>query len=64
MVLFHVAFFMKDRSMYDAMLKAIREAEHFVYIENQFFVSSTAGEEVQNLIATALLERIGKAINE
>jgi phospholipase D1/2 len=37
----------------------IREANHFVYIENQFFISNTGKEgPVKNQIAAALVERI------
>lgn len=51
-----------DTSMYDSMLLAISEAEAFIYIENQFFISCTAGPEVQNKIADALLTRISEAM--
>ena len=36
----------------------ISEAQHFIYIENQFFISSTAGNPVKNLVAKALIARI------
>jgi phosphatidylserine/phosphatidylglycerophosphate/cardiolipin synthase-like enzyme len=35
-------------------LKAIDEAEHFIYIENQFFITSLAGGGVENTIGEAL----------
>lgn len=38
-------------------LYAIEHAEHFIYIENQFFVSSTAGPNVKNRVALAIFER-------
>ncbi|KAJ7872003.1 hypothetical protein B0H14DRAFT_3439215 [Mycena olivaceomarginata] len=42
--------------------KLIEEAEHFIYIENQFFISSTYdNDEVKNQIAGALVERIIRA---
>lgn len=39
-------------------MNLIDQADHFIYIENQFFISSTAGEPVKNQIAQALVERI------
>ena len=36
----------------------IRRSEHFIYIENQFFISSLAGSDVQNTIVSAIMERI------
>jgi phosphatidylserine/phosphatidylglycerophosphate/cardiolipin synthase-like enzyme len=53
-----------EASIYAAYLQLIEQAKHFIYIENQFFISSTAGPEVQNLIAMALVDRIVKAANE
>ncbi|KAJ7868016.1 hypothetical protein B0H14DRAFT_3441419 [Mycena olivaceomarginata] len=42
--------------------KLIEEAEHFIYIENQFFISSTYdNDEVKNQIAGALVKRIIRA---
>ena len=54
-----------ERSIYNAYLDAVRESKHYIYIENQFFISSSntsAGRsEVQNRIAAALVDRIEKA---
>jgi phospholipase D1/2 len=36
----------------------IEAANHFIYIENQFFISRTAGKPVKNSISIALIERI------
>jgi phospholipase D1/2 len=36
----------------------IDKANHFIYIENQFFISDTAGKPVKNEIASVLVERI------
>jgi phosphatidylserine/phosphatidylglycerophosphate/cardiolipin synthase-like enzyme len=47
-----------EHSILTAYLDAIKNATHFIYIENQFFVGSTAGEGVVNDIPRALLERI------
>jgi len=38
-----------------AYITLINNAEHYIYIENQFFISSTAGECVKNQIAEALI---------
>ena len=53
-----------EMSIFSAYLHLIGEADHFIYIENQFFISSTAGEPVQNTIAEALVERIKVAHKE
>jgi len=45
------------------MNKIFEESEKFIYIENQFFISSLAGPVVKNTIALTLLNRIRKAIN-
>jgi len=44
-------------SIYNAYLHAIQNAEHFIYIENQFFISSQKGE-VDNEIMSTLADRI------
>ena len=49
----------KETSIYDAYLSAIETAEHFIYIENQFFISSH--EKVQNKIMLKLADRIYRA---
>ncbi|CAD8069623.1 unnamed protein product [Paramecium sonneborni] len=50
-----------ERSIQNAYLQLIQEAKHFIYIENQFFISSTAGKPVKNLVANALISRIKEA---
>jgi phospholipase D1/2 len=52
-----------EASIYNAYLHAIENAEHFVYIENQFFISSQTGifRKVQNMILSALTDRIYRA---
>jgi len=47
-------------SIYSAYLDAIKNAEHFIYIENQFFISSQPGIflGVENQILAALADRI------
>jgi phosphatidylserine/phosphatidylglycerophosphate/cardiolipin synthase-like enzyme len=48
-------------SILNCYLESISSAKHFIYIENQFFVSNTAGEGVSNGIANALVNRILQA---
>ncbi|KAH7100350.1 phospholipase D/nuclease [Auriculariales sp. MPI-PUGE-AT-0066] len=51
-----------EHSIQNAYIQLIREAVHFIYIENQFFVSNTGHDDpVKNLIAKALVERITTA---
>jgi len=47
-----------EHSIHMAYLSLINQADHFIYIENQFFISSTAGSPVKNQIAQALVDRI------
>ena len=55
-----------EHSIQNAYLKAIEQSEHFVYVENQFFVTSTVMEstEIENSIGLALVERIVRAHRE
>ncbi|KAH9884507.1 phospholipase D/nuclease [Cubamyces lactineus] len=54
-----------ERSIQNAYIELIQQAEHFIYIENQFFISNTQEEgPVKNLIAKALVERIIRAGRE
>lgn len=55
-----------EHSIQNAYLKAIENAEHFVYIENQFFLSSTVVEttKIENHIGDALVDRILRAHQE
>ncbi|CCA77742.1 related to phospholipase D [Serendipita indica DSM 11827] len=56
---------LKESSIQNAYLELIREAEHYIYIENQFFISNTGDYgPVQNRIAQALVERIIRAAKE
>jgi phospholipase D1/2 len=50
-----------ENSIHAAYVNAINNAEHFVYFENQFFISGTA-PGVANGIGQALVERISLAI--
>lgn len=51
-----------EKSIQTAMIDAIQNAKHFIYIENQYFISSTAGGKVQNTIGEALIKRLREAI--
>ncbi|KIY44775.1 phospholipase D [Fistulina hepatica ATCC 64428] len=52
-----------EQSIQNAYLKAIQMSEHFVYIENQFFVTSTMIDDlkVENRIGDAIVSRIIRA---
>ncbi|KAI0324905.1 phospholipase D [Cubamyces sp. BRFM 1775] len=55
-----------EHSIQNAYLKAIQMSDHFVYIENQFFITSTVVNEVkiENRIGDALVHRIIRAHRE
>ncbi|KAI4120624.1 MAG: hypothetical protein LQ338_006876 [Usnochroma carphineum] len=50
-------------SIMNAYIKMIEQSDHFVYIENQFFVTSceVEGTKIENRIGDALVERIIRA---
>ncbi|KAI5805847.1 hypothetical protein EDC01DRAFT_268193 [Geopyxis carbonaria] len=52
-------------SIQNAYLKSIEMSDHLVYIENQFFITSTEfeGTVIENKIGDALVERITRAYN-
>lgn len=52
-----------EHSIMNAYIKMIEKSDHFVYIENQFFISSceVEGTRVENRIGDALVERIVRA---
>jgi phospholipase D1/2 len=48
-----------EHSIQNAYIELIREAKHFIYIENQFFISATnENGQVKNQIAKAIAERV------
>ncbi|KAI8624813.1 phospholipase D [Xylariaceae sp. FL1651] len=53
----------REHSILTAYVKLIEESEHFVYMENQFFITSTEtlNTKVINRIGDALVERILRA---
>ncbi|KAI1877539.1 hypothetical protein JX265_003547 [Neoarthrinium moseri] len=54
-----------EHSIQNAYIDAIGNARHFVYIENQFFITATSDEQhpVKNKIGAAIVERIMRAHN-
>ncbi|KAI0019261.1 phospholipase D [Xylariomycetidae sp. FL0641] len=54
---------MREHSIQTAYVKLIEESDHFVYMENQFFITSTEtmNTKVVNRIGDALVERIIRA---
>ncbi|KAL8162836.1 hypothetical protein V2J09_014325 [Rumex salicifolius] len=54
-----------EQSIHNAYCSLIEKAEHFIYIENQFFISGLSTDEViQNRVLEALYRRIMRAYNE
>jgi len=54
----------RESSIYLAYLTLIRTAQHFIYIENQYFISSVSASYPRNRIAKAIYLRIRRAILE
>jgi phosphatidylserine/phosphatidylglycerophosphate/cardiolipin synthase-like enzyme len=50
-----------EMSIMNCYLESIRNAQRFIYIENQFFIGSNAGDGVANSIPQVIVERILKA---
>lgn len=52
-----------EHSIQEAYIAAIHNSQHFVYIENQFFITATGDEQkpVQNKIGAAIVERVLRA---
>ncbi|XP_022844837.1 phospholipase D zeta 1 isoform X2 [Olea europaea var. sylvestris] len=54
-----------EESIHIAYCSLIEKAEHYVYIENQFFISGLEGDEIiRNRVLDALYRRILRAHNE
>ena len=55
-----------ETSICDAYMKCIEQSEHFVYIENQFFITASEcdGTIIENGIGDALVNRIIRAHKE
>ena len=54
-----------EHSIANAYISAIHEARHFIYIENQFFITATSDQQrpVTNKIGGAMVDRIMRAYN-
>lgn len=52
-----------EHSIQNAYCEVIRESRHFVYIENQFFITATGDKQkpIRNVIGAAIVERILRA---
>ncbi|KAG8517119.1 Phospholipase D2 [Galemys pyrenaicus] len=53
-----------ESSILNAYLHTIRESQHFLYIENQFFISCSDGRTVLNKVGDEIVDRILKAHNQ
>ncbi|GAA0153462.1 phospholipase [Lithospermum erythrorhizon] len=54
-----------EESIHIAYCNLIEKAEHFIYIENQFFISGLSGDEIiKNRVLESLYRRIMRAYNE
>ncbi|KAL7327205.1 hypothetical protein PS15p_209432 [Mucor circinelloides] len=52
----------REHSIYNAYMECIAHSKHYIYIENQFFISTTQDDKLlRNKIAQALVERIRRA---
>ncbi|KAJ2472261.1 hypothetical protein GGI02_001697 [Coemansia sp. RSA 2322] len=54
----------KESSVHTAYCEMIRDAKHFIYIENQFFISNARDDPsytIKNRIAEALVDRVKRA---
>jgi phospholipase D1/2 len=52
-----------EHSIANAYIEVIRNSQHFVYIENQFFITATGDKQrpIKNMIGAAIVERIVRA---
>ncbi|XP_053714676.1 phospholipase D1 isoform X2 [Synchiropus splendidus] len=53
-----------EESIHNAYIHVIRESKHFIYIENQFFISCADNRHVFNKIGDTIAERIIRAFRE
>jgi len=53
-----------ENSIQNAYIELIQSSKRYIYIENQFFISSLAGEPVTNGVARAILLRILRAVQK
>ncbi|KAJ7996025.1 hypothetical protein DPEC_G00232800 [Dallia pectoralis] len=50
-----------ESSIHKAYIHTIENSEHYIYVENQFFISCADGKNVHNGIGDAIVERILRA---
>eukprot|EP00741_Cyanophora_paradoxa_P014095 tig00020734_g13606.t1 len=54
-----------EQSVHEALLHAVSQARHFIYLENPFFVSSTGSRRyIENGVGAAIADRVSAAIAE
>ncbi|KAL4659938.1 phospholipase D2 [Arapaima gigas] len=53
-----------ESSIHNAYLHVIENSQHYIYIENQFFISCADGKTVHNGIGDAIVKRILRAHSE
>uniref|UniRef100_A0A3P9HKY3 Phospholipase n=1 Tax=Oryzias latipes TaxID=8090 RepID=A0A3P9HKY3_ORYLA len=53
-----------EESIHNAYVDVIQQSQHFIYIENQFFISCADNKHVYNKIGDAIAQRIIKAYSE
>uniref|UniRef100_A0A3Q3ABY4 Phospholipase n=1 Tax=Kryptolebias marmoratus TaxID=37003 RepID=A0A3Q3ABY4_KRYMA len=53
-----------EESIHNAYIQVIAKSKHYIYIENQFFISCTDNRTVYNKIGDAIIERIIRAHKE
>ncbi|KAM6912956.1 phospholipase D1a [Xenentodon cancila] len=53
-----------EESIHNAYIQVIAKSKHFIYIENQFFISCADNKMVYNKIGDAIIERIIRAHKE
>lgn len=54
-----------EESIHNAYFSLIEKAEHFIYIENQFFISGLSGDDmIRNRVLEALYKRVLRAHKE
>ncbi|XP_076833185.1 phospholipase D1a isoform X1 [Brachyhypopomus gauderio] len=53
-----------EESIHNAYIQVIAKSKHFIYIENQFFISCADNKQVCNKIGDAIVERIIRAHKE
>ncbi|KIE01032.1 Phospholipase D, partial [Metarhizium majus ARSEF 297] len=57
---------LKDHSIQNAYCEVIRKAEHYVYIENQFFITATGDQQspIHNTIGRAMVDAVVRAAKD